>query len=65
VRNLAEFTESADAESVAKVFALAARIGKESGDFRAVINSGPQAGQTVDHLHIHVLSGRDMHWPPG
>jgi histidine triad (HIT) family protein len=30
-----------------------------------VVNSGPQAGQTVFHLHIHVLSGRHFAWPPG
>ena len=33
--------------------------------FRVVINSGPDGGQTVDHLHVHVLGGRQMHWPPG
>ena len=33
--------------------------------FRTVINSGPSAGQTVDHLHIHLLAGRSMAWPPG
>lgn len=35
------------------------------GGFRTVINAGRDAGQTVDHLHIHVLAGRTMHWPPG
>ena len=34
-------------------------------DFRVVSNCGEQAGQTVPHLHFHVLSGRDMTWPPG
>ncbi len=34
-------------------------------DFRVVSNCGPQAGQSVPHLHFHVLSGRDMTWPPG
>ena len=33
--------------------------------YRLVINSGPAAGQSVDHLHVHVLGGRDMRWPPG
>jgi histidine triad (HIT) family protein len=33
--------------------------------FRTVINSGRDGGQTVDHLHLHVLGGRAMHWPPG
>ncbi|MBX6423716.1 histidine triad nucleotide-binding protein [Thermosulfurimonas sp. F29] len=33
--------------------------------YRLVINSGPQAGQTVFHLHLHLLGGREMTWPPG
>jgi histidine triad (HIT) family protein len=33
--------------------------------FRVVINSGPDGGQTVDHLHLHLFGGRAMHWPPG
>ncbi len=44
--------------------AVATQEGLEEG-FRAVINSGRDGGQTVDHLHIHVLGGRAMHWPPG
>ncbi|MHB1938983.1 MAG: histidine triad nucleotide-binding protein [Acidobacteriaceae bacterium] len=33
--------------------------------FRIVVNTGEEGGQTVDHLHLHVLGGRAMHWPPG
>ncbi len=33
--------------------------------FRVVVNTGEEGGQTVDHLHLHVLGGRAMHWPPG
>jgi histidine triad (HIT) family protein len=52
---------------VAKCFEAISKITKELGltDFRVVSNCGPQAGQTVFHLHFHVLSGRDMTWPPG
>ena len=42
---------------------LAARLGLDS--YRVVSNIGEQAGQSVFHLHFHVLSGRDMTWPPG
>ena len=42
---------------------LAAQLGLES--YRVVSNIGEQAGQSVFHLHFHVLSGRDMTWPPG
>lgn len=47
---------------------VAARIAVNEGlsnGFRTVINSGPDGGQTVDHLHLHLLGGRPMHWPPG
>ena len=36
-----------------------------SGGYRTVINNGAGAGQSVDHLHLHVLGGRTMRWPPG
>ena len=35
------------------------------GGHRIVINTGPDGGQTVGHLHLHLLGGRAMHWPPG
>jgi histidine triad (HIT) family protein len=45
----------------------AARLGQEHGPegFRLVANTGPNGGQTVDHVHIHILAGRPMTWPPG
>ena len=33
--------------------------------FRVVVNNGAEAGQTVFHLHLHIIGGRDLHWPPG
>ena len=36
-----------------------------AGGFRVVTNIGPAAGQSVEHLHLHVLGGRRLHWPPG
>ena len=35
------------------------------GGYRLVVNTGPDGGQTVGHLHVHLLGGRAMHWPPG
>lgn len=36
-----------------------------SGGYRVVVNCGSDGGQTVDHLHFHLLGGRKLHWPPG
>ena len=46
---------------------VAARVAKQEGlkDWRTVINSGAAAGQTVFHLHVHVIGGRALDWPPG
>ena len=52
---------------VAHIFEVIAKLAKELGleSYRVVSNIGEQAGQSVFHLHFHVLSGRDMTWPPG
>jgi histidine triad (HIT) family protein len=52
---------------VAHIFEVIAKVTKEMGieSYRIVSNIGEQAGQTVPHLHFHVLAGRDMTWPPG
>ena len=52
---------------VAHIFEVIAKITREKGieSYRVVSNIGEQAGQSVSHLHFHVLSGRDMTWPPG
>ncbi len=57
-----------DAELVGKLMAAAgevARAQKLANGYRLVVNTGPDGGQTVDHLHVHVLGGRPMGWPPG
>ena len=47
----------------------AAKIAREQGfsddGFRLVINNGPNGGEAVPHLHVHILAGRQMEWPPG
>ena len=52
---------------VAHIFEVIAKVTKDLGieNFRVVSNCGEQAGQTVHHLHFHVLAGRDLSWPPG
>lgn len=52
---------------VAHIFEVIANVAKKLGldSYRVVSNIGEQAGQSVNHLHFHVLSGRDMTWPPG
>jgi histidine triad (HIT) family protein len=45
--------------------AVATEEGLDAGGYRIVANTGRNAGQSVDHLHLHVLGGRKMSWPPG
>jgi len=58
-----------DAELLGRVFTVAHHLAVEEGvgqsGYRLVVNNGPQAGQSVNHLHLHLLGGRRMGWPPG
>ncbi len=57
-----------DAELLGHLQFVAGRLAREAGltsGFRLVTNSGKGAGQSVDHLHYHLLGGRAMAWPPG
>ncbi len=56
------------AETAGHLFLAAARIAKQQGHangYRCVVNTGSDAGQTVFHVHLHVLGGRTFGWPPG
>lgn len=59
----------ASPEVVAGLFEAAGILARQEGfdrqGYRAVINVGEQGGQTVPHLHLHLLAGRPMNWPPG
>lgn len=56
-----------DAALLGHLLLVAARVAREAGlaDFRLVLNDGAGAGQSVFHLHLHVLGGRPFRWPPG
>jgi histidine triad (HIT) family protein len=63
-----DITEMTDPGLTGRLFAAAKSIAVSEGlgqGFRLVVNTGPDGGQTVDHLHIHLLGGRSMTWPPG
>ena len=59
--------EDADAPLLGHLLMVANRVAADAGlaDFRLVVNNGAGAGQAVFHLHLHVLGGRPLGWPPG
>ena len=59
--------EEADSELIGKLMYRAAQVarGQNLNDYRLAINNGARAGQTVFHLHVHILGGRLFTWPPG
>ena len=57
-----------EAEIVGRCHLTAAKIARErqiEDGYRTVLNVGPKSGQSVFHLHVHLLGGRDLRWPPG
>lgn len=67
IASAADLTD-ADGPMLGRLFAVAADIAREEGldgGWRLVSNVGPDAGQSVPHLHVHLLGGRQMGWPPG
>lgn len=68
ISTLNDLTEE-DAELVGKLYLAAAKVAKQEGideaGYRTVMNCNEQAGQTVFHIHLHLLGGRRMNWPPG
>ena len=61
--------KSEDAELMGKLFLAAQKIAKEQGfaeqGYRTVFNCNEDGGQTVNHIHLHLLAGRSLTWPPG
>ena len=68
IKSVNEICES-DAPLIGHIFTVIAKLAKEQGlsetGYRVVTNCGTNGGQTVYHLHFHVLGGRQMLWPPG
>ena len=58
-----------DTEVMGRLFQVARRLADELGvadsGYRMVVNNGADAGQSVDHIHMHLLGGRNLSWPPG
>lgn len=56
-----------DEQIIGKMMRIGNEVAKQEGieDFRLVFNNGERAGQTVFHIHMHILGGRDLTWPPG
>ena len=60
--------QAEDAELIGRLHLAAAEIGRQRGiedGYRTVLNVGPKSGQSVFHMHVHLIGGRDMKWPPG
>ena len=68
-RHVAAVRDEADDEVLGGLLRFAAGVaseqGLDAGGYRIVTNTGKDAGQSVDHLHFHLLGGRKMTWPPG
>jgi histidine triad (HIT) family protein len=62
------YAEEQDAALVGHLMMTARKVAEDEGlmgGYRTVLNCGPDGGQSVDHLHVHVLGGRKLTWPPG
>ena len=68
-KHIGSLDDAADSELLGRMMSLAAAIARQEKiaktGYRTVINTGKDGGQSVDHLHIHLLGGRAMSWPPG
>jgi histidine triad (HIT) family protein len=70
-KHIASLNEDLDDDRIllGHLLTIVGRVAKQQGidgtGYRTVINTNAEAGQTIFHLHIHVLGGRVLHWPPG
>jgi len=68
-KHIASLDDANDSNLLGQMMGMAAALARQEGiaktGYRTVINTGKDGGQSVDHLHIHLLGGRQMTWPPG
>lgn len=69
-RHVPDLTAAAeDSDLIGRVVSVVAKVAADQGvdrsGYRSVVNTGPDAQQSVQHLHVHVIGGRQMDWPPG
>jgi histidine triad (HIT) family protein len=68
-KHIGSLDDVSDSNLLGQMVAMAAALARQEGiaktGYRTVINTGKDGGQSVDHLHIHLLGGRQMTWPPG
>jgi histidine triad (HIT) family protein len=65
LNDLAPGDDAIVGEIVRRAAAIAKQRGISAGGYRTVFNTNRDAGQTVFHIHLHLIGGRAMHWPPG
>jgi histidine triad (HIT) family protein len=69
LKHVASLNEAKDAAMLGALMQFARDVAREAGmankGYRVVANTNHDGGQTVNHLHLHILGGREMHWPPG
>jgi histidine triad (HIT) family protein len=68
-KHIVSLDDLSDPDLIGRMMILAAALARQEGiaksGYRTVINTGKDGGQSVDHLHIHLLGGRHLTWPPG
>ena len=68
-KHVASLDDMTDSDLMGRIMTLAAALARQEGiarsGYRTVVNTGADGGQSVDHLHVHLLGGRKMTWPPG
>ncbi|MFL5499250.1 MAG: histidine triad nucleotide-binding protein [Gemmatimonadaceae bacterium] len=68
-KHVSSLDDVSDSSMLGQLMGMAAAVARQEGiaksGYRTVINTGKNGGQSVDHLHVHLLGGRAMTWPPG